>query len=223
LYPEPGFTLTTRRAAAGRGNTASRALPIESRTRIRLAPGRDVAVPDKPVRRQSRVGVTEGCHDVRKGLVLGGFVRQGIGPFELHTDGEIVASRAAVVVRLTRMPGAIGEFDKLRQFAVARHQKVRGDPQFPDLGKIGVHLGRQRIHEQPVDPGSAKFPRRQADAVHDDQLRFHAGRTRIEVWRRDLSGASHHPAFEVDLHAASICDNCPHMNATRSPERIRCA
>jgi hypothetical protein len=223
LYRDPGFSLAARRGAANRGNTASCALPIECRTRIRFASGRNITVTYQPVRRQSRVGVTEGGHDVRKALVLDGFVRQAVGPFELHTDRKIIASGAAIVVRLTRVPGAISEFDKLRQFAVARHQKVRRDPQFSDLGKIRVHMGRQRIREQPFDPGSAEFPRRQADAVHDDQLRLHAGRTRIEVWRGDLPGALHQPAFEVNLHAVSICDNCAHMNATRSHERIPCA
>ena len=96
------------------------------------------------------------------------------------------------------MPGAIGEFDELRQRAVARHQQVRGHAQLADFGKIRVHVGRQRIGEQPFDPGAAEFSRRQTDAVHDDQIRLDARRTRIEVWRSDLSGASHQPAFEID-------------------------
>jgi len=102
------------------------------------------------------------------------------------------------------MPGAIGEFDELAQGAVARHQKVRGHAQFADFCKIGVHIERQRIREQPLYPRAAEFSRRQADAVHDDQIRLDARRARIVIWRGDLPRASHQSAFKIDLQAQSF-------------------
>ena len=102
------------------------------------------------------------------------------------------------------MPGAIGEFDELSQAAVARHQQVRGHPQPADFGKIGVHIERQRIHEQPFYPRAAELSRRQADAVHDDQIRLDTRRPRVEIRRSDLPSAAHQSAFDIDLQALSF-------------------
>jgi hypothetical protein len=76
---------------------------------------------------------------------------------------------------------------------------MRGDAYLADFGKIGVHIERQRIREQPFYPGAAEFSRRQADAVHDNQIRLDARRARIVIWRSDLPSASHQSAFEIDL------------------------
>jgi len=97
------------------------------------------------------------------------------------------------------MPGALGETDVLRHGAVARHHDMRGHAQRAHFGEIRVHLRRQGIGEQPVDPGTAEFPGRQTDAMDDDQFRLHPRRARVMVRRQDLSDTAHPSAVEVDL------------------------
>jgi len=160
-------------------------------------------MPYHSVRGQSRVCITEGGHDVGERAVLGGFVVQRIHPFEFHTDGEIVASRTPVVAGLTRMPGPIREFDKLRQAAVARHEQVRRHTQLADFGKIGMQIERQCIREQALYPWAAEFPGRHADAVHDYQVRFDTRRAHIVIWRRHLPRVSHQSAFDINLQLLS--------------------
>ena len=96
-----------------------------------------------PIRRESRIRITERSHEFGKRVVLGGFVGNRIGSFEFHADREVIAGRATVVAGLTGMPCSIGEPDELREPAIARHHQVRGHSQITDFRKIRVHIERQ--------------------------------------------------------------------------------
>ena len=76
----------------------------------------------QPVRRQSRVCVTQRSDDVRKGVVLRGFIGKRVDSFEFHADRKVIAGSTAVIARWARMPGSVGEFDELRQSALPGHQ-----------------------------------------------------------------------------------------------------
>lgn len=149
--------------------------------------------------RQSRIRITESSHELGQRVVLGGFVGNRIGSFEFHADREVIAGRAAVVAGLAGMPRSIGEPDELREPTIARHEQVRGHLQITDFRKIRVHVERQRIREKPLDPWTAEFTRRQADAVHDDQFYLHASRAGIAIAREHVPRASHQSALKIDL------------------------
>ena len=76
------------------------------------------------------------------------------------------------------MPGALGKGHVLRQLPVAADQDVGGHPERGALAKVRVGLRGQVAGEQPVDPRAAELPGRQADAVHDDELRQRRRRAR---------------------------------------------
>ena len=157
-----------------------------------------------PIGGQSRICITQRSHDPGECVILGRFVGNSVRAFQFHADREVIASRAALIAGLAGMPCSIGKFYELRQAAVSRHQQVRRHPQFTYFGKIGMQIERQRIREQPVYPGAAEFSGRQADAVHDDQIRRDPLRASIVIWRSDLPGASHQSAFEIDLQVLAF-------------------
>jgi hypothetical protein len=174
----------------------------------------------QPIGGQSRICVAERCHDFGEGFVLGGLVGNCIDSFEFNADREVIAGRATVMTGLARMPCTLCKLYELCKAAVARHDQMCGHPQSGYFRKIRVYIGRQRVREQPIYPGPAKFAGRQAYSVHDDEFRFNAAWTRIAIWRRHLPRAPHQSAVEINLQVnaliadslASICDNRGHMN-----------
>ena len=56
--------------------------------------------------------------------------------------------------------------------------------------------------EQAVDPWAAKFPGRQADPVHHDQLRQHPRRALIEVRRQHLAHPGHQAGDHINTEGA---------------------
>ena len=99
---------------------------------------------------------------------------------------------------------------------------MRGDALARDLGKVGMRIGRQRIGEQPVDPRTAELSRRQADAVHDDEIGLDAAGRESQfgerTWRASrstpLEGSTcNRVVRRPKVSAPSICDNRPDMNA----------
>ena len=67
------------------------------------------------------------------------------------------------------MPGARAKRYILHQLAITADQAVCRNPQLMDTGKIGVSLRVESSHKEIVDKGTAKLPRRQADAMHHQQ------------------------------------------------------
>src|SRR5438270_13795655 len=85
--------------------------PVESRPRIRLAAGCNVAVSDHTVARQAGIGAAQGGDHPGECMVLGGLVSQGVGALEFDADGIVIARLASFEAGSSGMPGAIGEFD----------------------------------------------------------------------------------------------------------------
>ncbi len=159
----------------------------------------NIAVADDAIRRQSRIGPAQRGGQFGQGAVLRVLVRLRIGPFELHPHREIVAGFPAPINRLARVPGAPSEWHVLCDCAVARHDQMRGDAQRSYFGEIGMNIRGKGVGEQPVDPGTAVFPGRQTDAVHDDQIGLYSRGPRVMVGRYDLPGAAYQPAVGIDF------------------------
>jgi len=79
------------------------------------------------------------------------------------------------------VPGALSERHVLHDLSVAPDERVGGGDQAFDLLEVRMDIGRQGIGEQAIDPRSAKFSRRQADAVHHEERWRRPGRARVEV------------------------------------------
>ena len=123
--------------------------------------------------------------------------------FQLDADREIVAPLAALIVRTARMPCAQMKRHVLHDLAVAPNQQMRGHlagrrpPRNTDARR------RQRVREQTIDPGPAELAGRQADAMHDDQIRRRVGRTLIEVRRWHLACARRAGRCRIDRRCSS--------------------
>jgi hypothetical protein len=155
--------------------------PVECWTWIGLASWRNVAVSGDPGGRQAGVGLTERSNAPGERQVLSRLIRQGVGALEFNAYRKIIAGGPAFKAGLACVPGPIVEFYILRQAPVAGDHQMRGDAQGADFGEVRVHIHRQPVREQPIDPLAAEFPRRQANPVHDDKVRRNVRGSGIEV------------------------------------------
>src|SRR5262249_46336170 len=137
--------------------------PIERCTRIRLATGRDVAVPHDAFTSERRIRRQQSLDQRRERFVLRTFVRQTVGAFELDADREIVARGASAVFRLAGVPRALVKRDELHDLAVAPDERVSRYATRGDRCEIRMCVGWQVTGEQTLDPRPAEFPWRQAD------------------------------------------------------------
>src|ERR1700733_4485503 len=92
---------------------------------------------------------------------------------KLNTDREVVAAAFALILRCARVPGALVERDELNDLAVAADERVRRDTLLGHVLEKGVSLWVKVARKELFDAGGAKLPRRQADAVHDDEFCAH--------------------------------------------------
>ena len=61
-----------------------------------------------------------------------------------------------------------------------------------------------RAGEELIDPGAAELERRQADAVHDNQLGQDIGRPRVEVRRQHLANAHEQARGGLNLQGGGL-------------------
>ena len=85
-----------------------------------------------------RIGRLQHPGQAYQSIVLGVRVGKFVSPFQLDTDGEVVAVFPTAVARCTRMPGSPVTGDKLGNGTVTLDQKVRGHAQIGNLGKVGM-------------------------------------------------------------------------------------
>src|SRR6186713_2222748 len=90
-----------RKHLPGPAELAPQQRPIEARTRVVLAPGRDVLVARHVA---DRVVLPQRGADHRQLLVLRRFEGLALQPFQFDADRVVVALRAAAVAGLPRVP-----------------------------------------------------------------------------------------------------------------------
>jgi adenosylmethionine-8-amino-7-oxononanoate aminotransferase len=223
LHRKPGIPawLCPIRGCAGCGNQAARMRPVECRTRIGLASGRNVAMPDHPIRGQARVGPAQRRDHAGERMILRRIVGKRVGALEFDADGKVVAGLTTGEARPSGMPGAFSEPDVLGDRTVAPDDQVRGHTRLRNLSEVRMRIDRQTVGKQAVYPRSAELAGRQTDPVHDDQIRLHVGRPCIAIRRSKLRDIAQESARKVNLQIRplvnncdhSICDNPPPMNA----------
>lgn len=132
--------------------------PIEMRTGVHLATGRDIGMADDIF---DRIVVPQDSNEPRQHVVLPGFERPVVATLQFDADREVVAVFGAVPTRRTGMPGTQGARDELHDAAIPPDQEVCGDAKRMDLPVIGMRLGIQRVAEQALDAVPAELPWRQ--------------------------------------------------------------
>lgn len=70
------------------------------------------------------------------------------------------------------MPRTVEKRDKLGQLPIASDQAMRRNLQTLDFRKIRMFIRIELIQEQAFNVTPAKYPRRQADAVDDNQIQL---------------------------------------------------
>ncbi len=116
--------------------------------------------------------------------VLGIGIGNVVSTFQLDADGIVVAPFAPAKRGNAGMPRAMIEGDELDDFTVAPDQRVRGDAHVLDLAKVGMPGSVEPIGEKIDNAGPAELPRRQADAVHHQQIDGRTGWAGVAVGRR---------------------------------------
>ena len=180
------FVIPPRPARRAYCDHRATARPVEVRAGIGLSPRRYVGVADDaadPVTRLERPRY--GCEP----LVL--CVREGCfaGTFELDADGEVVAAGPAVPARLSGVPRALSARHELDQLAVAADEEVRRHVEIPDRRVVRMRGGVEPVGEKFDDARAAKFSRRQADRVYDEEVHRAARRPRVAVGRGHVARA----------------------------------
>ena len=130
---------------------------------------------------------------------------RGVRALELDADGEIVAAGATLVARNAGMPSAARKRDELREAAGAIDEGMRRHPQAFQIAQAGIRRTIQTVAEQRFHRAGAEFPRRQRDAMHDDEgdvFRIWSG---VLIWRVREPHTGE-PAVRVYNHAAMIPD-----------------
>src|SRR5690606_23900669 len=157
--------------------------PIKGGAGVGLAPRRDVAVPHDARRVNAGIGLLQHRQHCRQLLVLAAGIDDVVRAFQLNADGKIIAARPPAITGFAGMPGALRERHELHQFTVTPHQQVGRNPLFAQAMEIRVSGKIQIIGEKLLDMRPAKTARRQADAVHHDQVNRHPGWPGIMVGR----------------------------------------
>ena len=93
------------------------------------------------------------------------FKRLFIAAFQFDSEGKIVDLLPAAKIRYAGVPCPHLERDKLKQFAAAPDQEMRGYFHFPYFGKIRVRINIEAVGEKLLDEITAVTAGRQADGV----------------------------------------------------------
>lgn len=194
---------------AGELSERGQTLPVEAGARIAFAPGRNIAMPGNGT---DRVITAQHFEKSGKTRVLSIFEGQLVAPFQLDAQRKIIAARLPFPAGNTRMPGALLTGDELNQLTIAPDEKMRGDTQVADPGKIGMRCGVQRIGEQADDIVAAELGRRQTDRMNNDQRRRFAGWPIVEIRRIDTPG-------DIEPAGVDPCVHVTHSTHSSMPSR----
>jgi hypothetical protein len=118
---------------------------------------------------QARVSHEQCVGNVDQHGILHPFVGYVVGPFQFDPHGKIVAVDAPSPARLAGVPGAFVERYILADGAGTIDEQVCGDPDPRKVAKLRDPAAVEGVGEQLIDQPVTELPRRQADAVYDQQ------------------------------------------------------
>ena len=112
----------------------------------------------------------DGGAQAGKGDVLCGLEAATFKPFELNTDGMVVAVVSPAPLGCAGVPSPGSHVDKLHQLAVAPNEEMGGYRQTPNLLEVGVRVPIKLVGKQLFDFRATKLAWWQTDGVDDDQV-----------------------------------------------------
>lgn len=139
-----------------------------------------------------------------EGIVLRRSIVNEIGPFELDPDRKIVAITPSLPRGRAGMPRPSRQGHELHQITLSPDQKMRRYPQIRDGGKGFVFRRIQTVAKKGLDPRSAEFSRRQADAMHHDQIGSAVGWAQVEIRRWCIPRPRHPLSLLVQTQRHSL-------------------
>lgn len=131
---------------------------------------------------RDRVTPTQDSNQGAQPSVLLGGERLVVAAFEFDANREVVAVFPTLPAGFSGVPGTQVAADELDDPAIAAQVKMGGYLQRRNFRKIGVDRRIESIAKKILDPVTAKFAGRQADAVDDEQRNFGVGRSLAEIW-----------------------------------------
>lgn len=185
------------RRRGGSAQQATQPSPRESVPGVLLAAWRHMLMADQI---RHAVASLQGAHEPSQSAVLAGIESLAFQPFELDTNGVVVAVRPPLPLRSTRMPGSTIAGDKLNQLTVSSDQEVRRDLDSPQLIEIRMGVAVELVREESKNLVPAIRAGRQADRMDHDQIHLLSTRARPVVGR----GAAHGPAPPPGLPAQPL-------------------
>ena len=97
------------------------------------------------------------------------------------------------------MPGALREWHKLDQLAIASNQQMCRYLESTNLGKIRMCVPVEAIGEQCFNFGAAKFARWQANSVQHNEARLAIVGSRIAVAARHLARLTNQATLAINI------------------------
>ena len=164
--------------ASRRRSHGAKTRPVEVWSRVGLAPWGDVGMPDDVL---DRIARAEGTDQGSELPILRRCKRHAVAALEFNPNREVIAAFAAAPVRHARVPRALPARHELDERAVATDEEMGGDPKPGYARVIRVRRWVQPVGEKIENAGAAKLPRRQADAVYDQQVDGTARRSLVAV------------------------------------------
>src|SRR5690606_28639405 len=113
-------------------------VPVKGRTGVGLASRGNMLVPGNTLRRDQRIGPSQGPGQPHQAVIRGGGIGQLVGALQLDADGKVIAVDTPRKSSLTRMPGAQQAGYELGDVAIAFDKEMGRDTQIGDFQEIGV-------------------------------------------------------------------------------------
>jgi len=148
--------------------------PVERRSRIGLAPGRDIAVTDERRRGQGRQTPSKHANHSGQAPVLGLRIGCVVSPLQFDPYRIVVAPLPAPEAGFTRVPGSAVQWHVLNDLAVPANQQVAGHFDPREVTKVEVTGRIQCVGKQFVNVRAAKLAGRQGYPMDDDQGRLNS-------------------------------------------------
>jgi len=149
-------------------------------------------------RRHPGISLKQCLGDASEDRVLLLRIRRLVVPLQLDPDRKVVTTAAVPKNRFTGMPGTSCKRHELNKLAIPSYQQVCGDFEPTNLIEIRVRVPIEAVAEQLLYLRPAELTGRQADTVHDDQVRRDTSRSGILIGARTLPGPLNKPVVGID-------------------------
>jgi len=149
--------------------TAAHPAPVKGWAGIGLAFRGNIAMSHDAIEGDRGIDMHQRARHSHEAFVLNVGIGEHISPLQLDADAVVVAAGSVLKHGNARMPGAAIEGHELDDFSVATDEEMGRHPHACQTSERRVRTCFKPSQEQTLDPGSAEFAGRQADAMNHQQ------------------------------------------------------